>query len=46
MSAKDFQVRTFAKRFVGPARVDVGLDLNGRYGLHAVDVTNGIVKEG
>ena len=44
MSAKDFQVRTFAERFVGPVRVDVGLDLSGRYGLHAVDVTNGIVK--
>ncbi len=44
MSAKDFQVRTFAERFVGPVRVDVGLDLNGRYGLHAVDNTNGTVK--
>ncbi len=44
VSAKDFQVRTFAERFVGPVRVDVGLDLSGRYGLHAVDVTNGIVK--
>ena len=44
VSAKDFQVRTFAERFVGPVRVQVGLDLNGRYGLHAVDATNGIVK--
>ena len=44
VSAKDFQVRTFAERFVGPVRVDVGLDLNGRYGLHAVDDTNGTVK--
>ena len=43
VSAKDFQVRTFAERFVGPVRVDVGLDLNGRYGLHAVDDTNGTV---
>jgi len=44
MSSKDFQVRTFAERFVGPVRVDVGLDLNGRYGLHDVDDTNGVVK--
>jgi len=44
VSAKDFQIRTFAERFVGPVRVDVGLDLNGRYGLHAVDDTNGTVK--
>jgi outer membrane receptor protein involved in Fe transport len=44
VSAKDFQIRTFAERFVGPVRLDVGLDLNGRYGLHAVDDTNGTVK--
>lgn len=44
VSAKDFQVRTFAERFVGPVRVDLGLDLNGRYGLNAVDNTNGIVN--
>jgi outer membrane receptor protein involved in Fe transport len=44
VSAKDFQIRGFAERFVGPVRVDVGLDLNGRYGLHAVDDTNGTVK--
>lgn len=44
VSAKDFQVRTFAERFVGPVRVEVGLDVNGRYGLHAVDVTDGMVK--
>ena len=43
VSAKDFQVRTFAERFVGPVRVEIGLDINGRYGLQAVDVTNGIV---
>ncbi len=40
VSAKDFQVRTFAERFVGPVRVEIGLDINGRYGLQAVDVTN------
>ena len=44
VSAKDFQIRTFAERFVGPVRVEVGLDLNGRYGLHAVDVTKETVK--
>lgn len=44
VSSKDFQVRTFAERFVGPVRLDVGLDLNGRYGLHAVDVTKEIER--
>ncbi len=38
VSASDFQARGFAERFFGPVRVELGLDVNGRYGLHALDV--------
>jgi hemoglobin/transferrin/lactoferrin receptor protein len=38
VSARDFQVRAFAERYVGPARVEVGLDVNGRFDLHALDI--------
>ncbi len=38
VSASDFQARGFAERFFGPVRVEVGVDVNGRYGLHALDV--------
>jgi outer membrane receptor protein involved in Fe transport len=39
VSARDFQVRAFAERFVGPARLEMGLDLNGRFDLHALDIS-------
>jgi vitamin B12 transporter len=35
--AKDFGVRAFGEKLLGRARVEVGLDLNGRYGLETVD---------
>ena len=38
VSAKDFQVRTFGERFIGAARLEVGIDVNGRYGLRALDI--------
>lgn len=38
VTARDFQVRAFAERYVGPARVEVGLDVNGRFDLHALDI--------
>lgn len=38
VSARDFQVRAFAERYVGPARVEIGLDVNGRFDLHALDI--------
>ena len=38
VSARDFQVRSFAERYVGPARVEIGLDVNGRFDLHALDI--------
>src|SRR5262245_22265758 len=37
VSANDFQARGFAERFFGPVRVEVGIDVNGRYDLHALD---------
>jgi outer membrane receptor protein involved in Fe transport len=37
VSANDFQARAFAERFFGPVRVEVGVDFNGRYDLHALD---------
>ena len=37
ISANDFHVRGAGSRLFGKARLDVGLDVNGRYDLHAVD---------
>ena len=37
VSAKDFHVKGSATRAVGPARVEFGLDVNGRYGLEALE---------
>jgi outer membrane receptor protein involved in Fe transport len=39
VSARDFQVRAYAERLTGPGRVEVGVDINGRYDLHALDVS-------
>lgn len=38
IDAKDFQVRTIAERLAGPARLEFGVDLNGRFGLSAFDI--------
>jgi len=38
ISANDFHVKGNATRAIGPARVEFGLDVNGRYDLHALDV--------
>ncbi len=38
VSANDFHVKATGKRALGPARVDIGVDVNGRYGLRALDV--------
>lgn len=38
VSSRDFQVRGNAERRYGAARLEMGLDLNGRYGLRALDV--------
>jgi outer membrane receptor protein involved in Fe transport len=38
ISAKDFHVKGSGVKSVGPARLEFGLDVNGRYGLEALDV--------
>jgi hemoglobin/transferrin/lactoferrin receptor protein len=38
ISANDFHVKGSAERLVGAARVEFGVDVNGRYGLEALDV--------
>jgi hemoglobin/transferrin/lactoferrin receptor protein len=38
ISASDFHVKGSAKRLVGPARVEFGIDVNGRYNLEALDI--------
>jgi outer membrane receptor protein involved in Fe transport len=38
VSAKDFHVRGFGERLMGVARVEIGVDVNGRYGLRALDI--------
>ncbi len=37
VSARDFHVRGFGERLLGRSRLEVGLDVNGRFGLHAID---------
>ena len=37
ISAKDFHVRGFGARLFGKARLEIGLDLNGRFDLNAID---------
>jgi outer membrane receptor protein involved in Fe transport len=38
VSAKDFHLRGFADRPLGAASLELGLDVNGRHGLRALDV--------
>ncbi len=38
ISANDFHVKGNATRAVGPARIEFGVDVNGRYDLNALDV--------
>ena len=37
VDANDYGVRAFGERLLGRARLETGLDLNGRFGLNAVD---------
>jgi iron complex outermembrane receptor protein len=37
IEAKDFHVRGFGERLLGRARLELGVDVNGRFGLNAVD---------
>lgn len=38
VAAKDFHVKSTAARGLGPARLEIGLDVNGRVGLQALDI--------
>ena len=46
VSAKDFHVRGFGERLMGVARVEIGLDVNGRYGLRALDIFENYALDG
>ena len=37
VSAKDFHVRGFGEKLFGRSRFEAGVDVNGRYGLNAID---------
>ena len=37
VDAKDFHVRGFGERLFGKSRLELGVDVNGRFDLHAVD---------
>jgi hemoglobin/transferrin/lactoferrin receptor protein len=38
VSANDFHVKGSGQRVLGPVRLDLGVDVNGRYGLEALDI--------
>jgi hemoglobin/transferrin/lactoferrin receptor protein len=46
VSANDFHVRGFGERLMGVARLEVGVDVNGRYDLHALDIFEGYSLSG
>lgn len=37
VSANDFHVKAFGEKLLGKARLEMGIDVNGRFGLHAFD---------
>ncbi len=46
VSAKDFHVRGSGERAIGGARLEVGVDVNGRYGLRALDIIEAYTLDG
>lgn len=46
VSAKDFHVKVHAARAAGPARVELGVDVNGRYDLQGVDMERSFGPDG
>jgi outer membrane receptor protein involved in Fe transport len=38
VSSRDFQVRGTAEKLAGDAKIEIGVDVNGRSGLHALDI--------
>ncbi len=46
VAAKDWGLRSEAERAIGPARLVLGLDASGRYGLHATNLTTSYTLDG
>ena len=46
VAAADFHLKGGAERLVGRARLELGIDVNGRYGLRAYDVTETYAVQG
>jgi outer membrane receptor protein involved in Fe transport len=46
ISAQDFHVKGSAERLVGSARLEFGVDVNGRYGLEALDIIQAVDLSG
>ncbi len=46
VSARDFQVRGSAERIIGAARLNIGVDVHGRHGLHARDTVETHAADG
>jgi len=46
VSASDFHVKASGERPIGPARLEVGVDVNGRYNLEALDVNQAFALSG
>ena len=46
VSANDFHVRGSAERLSAAARFEIGVDVNGRYGLHALDIIETYALDG
>ena len=44
--ARDFHVRGIAERALGSARVEIGVDVNGRHGLRALDILETYALDG
>jgi outer membrane receptor protein involved in Fe transport len=46
VSASDYHVRAFGQRPIGGARLELGLDANGRFGLEALEVRQAYAADG
>lgn len=46
VSANDFHLRGYAQKPLGSARLEMGLDLNGRFGLEALEIRESYDSEG
>ena len=46
VSSKDFQLRGTAEKLAGPTKLEIGVDVNGRAGLEALDIKLGYDMDG